>query len=47
VIAHAEGGAKFVPGGATAVGMARSLFRGKPTDAHQWLARSGWLGNEP
>jgi hypothetical protein len=37
VIAHVEGSAKFRPGSATVVGMARTTANGKPTDAHQWL----------
>ncbi len=37
VVVAVHGGEKFVPGPATAVGLARTTARGKATDAHQWL----------
>ena len=37
VTAVVVGGARFVPGPATAVGLARTTVGGKATDAHQWL----------
>ena len=33
----AHGRERFVPGPATAVGLARTLTQGRATDAHQWL----------
>jgi hypothetical protein len=35
--AVAEGGARFEPGPATAVGLGRTTVRGEATNAHQWL----------
>jgi hypothetical protein len=44
-VVHVRGDAKFIPGPATAVGMASTFVRGKAADAHQWLVNITLVAN--